>query len=293
MKTIEFSRTASALARLYQGTDNSFPHRAKAAIEYFGEKNWLSIGPEDIQSYRAHLAMRPKMRFIQGKGSVPTKDFLTIPTINKFIAAFGSLCLLAHSRGILPASYVNPAKLIKRPRENNARIVHICREDIERLIDMATLSRNPKLAAFIAVAASCGARLGNLQRLTWGDVDLNTGTVRLDVTKNGSTLTTAVSPRAIKELKRIFKNQHQPSDLIFGKQKPMRAYRTAVEMAGLSNRLTRIHDLRACAASIAIQAGCPTLTVQKLLGHKTESMTRRYANLDHRAVLSAVSATWS
>jgi integrase len=294
MKMIEFARTAKSLVNLYQGTDNSFKYRAQTLIDYFGDKDWLSITPDDLQAFRAHLATKPKTQHIYGRGIVETDQLLSTATINKHLAVWGSLCLLAHARGILPANYANPAKFIKRAKENNARVIHVSKEDIERLIDCAVLSRNSKLAAFIAVAASSGARLGNLQQLTWADVDLTTGTVRLAMTKNGTTTTTAISPRARHELKRLQRNHHQISDLIFGeKYRPSKAYQTALEMAGLDKRITRIHDLRACCASIAIQSGIPTLTVQKILNHKTESMTRRYANLDHRAVLSAVDTIWS
>ncbi len=54
-----------------------------------------------------------------------------------------------------------------------------------------------------------------------------------------------------------------------------KAWRTACRLAGVPGRL--MHDFRRTAARNLEQAGVPRTVAMKMMGHKTESMYRRYA----------------
>jgi integrase len=56
----------------------------------------------------------------------------------------------------------------------------------------------------------------------------------------------------------------------------VRAFTTARKKAGLED--VRFHDLRHTFATRLVQAGVDLYRVQRLLGHKTPTMTQRYAH---------------
>jgi len=56
-----------------------------------------------------------------------------------------------------------------------------------------------------------------------------------------------------------------------------RSYKSALKVTGIKD--FRFHDLRHCFASHLVMAGVDITTVKELLGHKTLTMTLRYAHL--------------
>ena len=55
------------------------------------------------------------------------------------------------------------------------------------------------------------------------------------------------------------------------------AFKAACERAGTED--FRFHDLRQTEVSLLAAGGCDIITLQNILGHKTLSMTQRYAHL--------------
>jgi site-specific recombinase XerD len=77
-------------------------------------------------------------------------------------------------------------------------------------------------------------------------------------------------------------------DPITGKpyQDVKRSFKTALRKAKISD--FRFHDLRHCFASHLVMAGIDITTVRELLGHKTLTMTLRYAHLAPSHKVNAV-----
>jgi integrase len=136
-----------------------------------------------------------------------------------------------------------------------------------------------------------GWRIGEAKQLTWRQVDLAAGTVRLEpgTTKNdeGRTFPFAALPRLADLLRSqrehtsgLEREQGRLIPWVFHRRgKPIKsfheAWRRACERAGVPGRL--VHDLRRTAVRNFERAGVPRSVAMKLSGHKTESIYRRYA----------------
>jgi integrase len=88
--------------------------------------------------------------------------------------------------------------------------------------------------------------------------------------------------------------QKKKSSLVFPSNRKVGArfldlkkgFKKAVELAGLPK--IRFHDLRHTFATRLVQAGVDIITVQRLLGHATISMTARYSHSPDSARIAAV-----
>jgi integrase len=126
----------------------------------------------------------------------------------------------------------------------------------------------------------------------WKHVDLKAGFLRLEPgeTKNGEGRTFPFTP----ELRALLEQQRERTTLMeqaSGKIIPwvfhrdgkrivsfLRAWKTACKKAGVPQMIP--HDLRRTAVRNLERAGVPRTVAMKLVGHKTESIYRRYAIAD-------------
>jgi integrase len=214
-------------------------------------------------------------------------------TINKIIMAFATLCKLAKKEyGILPKTYVSPTKYVEKQKEGKGRFLDISKTEIETLVKVAGLSRWRPLAAFIAVASSSGLRLGNMRALTWSNINLERGSITVQTSKNGEPYTCAISSLAVAELNKLKRPFHTPKDVIFGERYFKKAFMTAVEDAGLSDKITCIHHLRHACASLLCASGANETLVMKQMNQKTSAMVRRYSHLNSSHLIDAVGRAW-
>jgi integrase len=123
-------------------------------------------------------------------------------TVNKYIGIISAALNYAIKQlGIsLP---LNVCKNVPRLTEKEFDETRVDEDMEKRLLDAAKLSRLVYLRACIIMALDCGMRRGELFKLTSDDVDLALGTAKLKQTKNGSSRTVGVSPRAIESIKRL------------------------------------------------------------------------------------------
>jgi integrase len=141
-----------------------------------------------------------------------------------------------------------------------------------------------------------GWRSGEATKLTWAQVDLDGDVLRLEpgTTKNKDGR--AFPFRLYPQLRALFTRRRELTDRV---QKERRsiipwvfhrngyriryyygAWRAACAQAGVAGRIP--HDFRRTAARNLEWAGVPRSWAMKLLGHKTESIYRRYAITGHR-----------
>ncbi|MCA9452559.1 MAG: site-specific integrase [Nitrospira sp.] len=141
--------------------------------------------------------------------------------------------------------------------------------------------------ALVMTTLYTGMRRGEVLSLTWEQVDLKQGVIRLTHTKNGEARDIPINEtvRSVLEGLRtridvswVFHDEegHQFKDT-----------RKRFEWACKQAKITdfHFHDLRHTFASWLVMRGTPIVTVGELLGHKSLAMTMRYAHLSpaHKA----------
>ncbi len=112
-------------------------------------------------------------------------------------------------------------------------------------------------------------------------IDLKHGFILLDKTKNGDTREIPVNQTVRFALQGITRRVDVPHVFIDSDGKRFkdvkRSFKSALRKAGIKD--FHFHDLRHTFASHLVMAGIDLTTVKELLGHKTLSMTLRYAHL--------------
>lgn len=148
----------------------------------------------------------------------------------------------------------------------------------------------PHLRPVVLTAYYTGMRRAEILNLTWDEVDLKDGFIRLteDMTKTKTARSIPLHPRVRDMLtnlphgihtRRVFLMNGKPFDEI------KRSYPSACKKAGIVD--FTFHDLRHCAINNLRQAGNDYFRIMAISGHKTMSVFKRY-NLVTEEELSEV-----
>ena len=176
---------------------------------------------------------------------------------------------------------------VKLLEENNRRLRFLSKEECRALLDTC----KEHLNVIVTFAMNTGCRKGEILSLKWDNVDLKHGFIRLDKTKNGERRDIPINDDLKGTLQGITRRLDIPYvffDSATGRpfQDVKRSFNTACRKAGITD--FHFHDLRHTFASHLIMAGVDITTVSKLLGHKSLTMTLRYAHLAPNHLQNAV-----
>lgn len=213
-------------------------------------------------------------------------------TASRTLSLLSSILSFGVREGFLQA---NPALGVeKTPDRHMERF--LSPDEMRRLgeaLDQIEKSGAPEAGiAIIRMLALSGARKGEIEQLTWKEVDLNTGFLRLVKSKTGAKLIPITGPmRAILEKQ----SEHGTVGFVFPSlsadtyfQGTPKLWLRARKLAGLQD--VRLHDLRHSAASFGLAGGLGLEVIGKLLGHTDIKTTRRYAHLADGHVRAAAEA---
>ena len=186
-------------------------------------------------------------------------------------------------------STICPAKKIKLPKYENARMRYLSRDEADKLLKALKKARLD-LHDMALFALHTGARANEIFSLRWGDVNLDEGfvTLRAETTKSTRDRTIPLT----EEVKNMLKdrgpgNRH---DLIFlsAYGKPLtetpKLFKRVVDRLGFNCGVTKreritFHSLRHTFATWHVLAGTPIHTLQKLMGHSTIKVTEKYLHV--------------
>src|SRR5215217_5771158 len=183
--------------------------------------------------------------------------------------------------------------------------------DISQAAAFLKAAKGDRFEALYILCLMCGLRQGEALALHWRDIDLDGGTLRVNLQlqrvrgggglrfsepKNASRRSVGLPQRAVSALQSHRKRQleeklragplYQDGDLVFASRHgtPMdaqnivnRYYKPLLERAGLPP--IRFHDLRHSCLSLLAQRGEPIRDLQALAGHATAAFTlQRYTH---------------
>lgn len=296
MPDMTFSDLARGIVATYQGRVPDFPRMVDFWIGQFNERKVSTLTNSDVEDGLDALMQRGRLKAINRRDGNPveivqTGEPLSPATVNRHLSALGSIFKAARRMRLLPRGYITPTRGVGRMNEGPGRTVTVTPQDIHRLVDAARLSRNRKLAALIAVAATTGLRLGSLQSVTWADVNLKDGFIDIERTKNGTPHRAVLLPWVITEMNRMRPTLPLPQEPVFPQGRIMRSLRTALLRAGLPETWS-FHHLRHAAASILAQSGASVPQIMAVLGHKSPAMALRYSHLNVASVRDSMTQAW-
>jgi integrase len=296
IKSFKFAELAEFVARTRAATDGGIRGHLAFWIARFGDMDIREITVDHVEDAVDALRRRPKLapRFnpaTRERYCVETGETLSNSTINKHLNSLGSVWRECHAQGYLRKKYQSPTKGFGRLTESAGKVVDASAADVQRLIAAARLTRNRKLPAYIAFACTTGWRRGNIESVTWADLDLKAGRARAGRTKNGTPHHIPLLPFVCAELERMRPEKAGDGDLVFGAMNIRRSFATALRLAGLPANWT-VHTLRHVAASVLTQSGAPLQTVAAALNHKTLSMAARYSHQNLEQLRGAVGRAW-
>jgi integrase len=208
-------------------------------------------------------------------------------TKNRYKATLGRTLQLALVSGGLSR---NAARLVTSRKEDNTRVRWLKDDEEERII--AAIKKNcPSQLPALIVALHTGMRQSEQFSLEWSEIDFDRKKIFLDDTKNGSNREVPMSKtcfQALKELEAkkqnawVFQADRYKARL----KNPRQWFETVLRDAKVDN--FHWHDLRHTFCSRLVMRGVDIRTVMELAGHKSITVTMRYAHLSPEHNIAAI-----
>ncbi len=232
----------------------------KQLVEVFGNHGVNDLNTREIEQWQSR-------RLKYNKPS----------TVNRLLATLKHMVNKGTQWGMASDRALKQVRNVRLLPENNRRLRFLSIEECQRLIECCHKDLKP----IVVVALNTGMRRGEIFNLKWEQVDLRHGFILLDTSKNGERREIPINTT----LEYLFKEMPHSveSEYVFvGKTgKPLtdikKGFHTALRKAGISD--FRFHDFRHCVASHLVMNGIDLTSVKEILGHKSLSMTMRYAHL--------------
>jgi integrase len=208
-------------------------------------------------------------------------------TVNRHLALIKHMFTKAIEWDMVEDGVLKRIRRVKLLQENNRRLRFLSQEECKDLINAC----NPEIRPIVITALNTGMRKREILNLKWDNVDLKHGFILLEMTKNGERKEVPINNtlrRTLQSIPRHIDIQHLFYDPRTDKpyQDIKKSFSKAVRIAKLAD--FRFHDLRHTFASHLVMSGVDITTVKELLGHKSLTMTLRYAHLSPTHKKSAV-----
>jgi len=244
--------------------------------------------PRTVAYYSETL--RPFLAYLEGEGVIDPRQ-MEVRHVRAFLAgeakrvAPGTVhasarAIRAWVRFLERDGYLEHAPRFDMPRVPQKPQPVLSPEDVRLLLAACTSERDRALVLFLL---DTGARRAEAQSVDWGDVNLETGVVRLRTTKGERPRVVILGARSRRAILRHRRSvPHAERDPLWQTADGLR-----LSYAGLREVLRRAgdragvkvtpHALRRTFATLALRGGMNLLHLAALMGHADLTMLRRYA----------------
>lgn len=263
---------------------------------YFGKRRIGEITTESLFDYRQRRQ----------------KQGVKIATVNRELEAMRRMMRFAFSKGwVVRDIFFGARAIVTSAEEVRTRI--LTEAEQERLIAACEGERaitytrtrfgktetitaklsvnNPHLKAIILLAVDAGMRRGEILKLTWKDIDLEAGIVKVKAsnTKTETERLVPLTDRAKRELERVAlftpSSESRPFPFVDFKH----SWTTAKRIAGIDD--LHFHDLRASAITRWQRDGLPLAIASKIAGHSNTKTTAKYYTSADAEIVQALAET--
>lgn len=264
-------------------------------VPTLGERNISDLGRREIQEFLTQQKKDGNMRNGEKLSATSTNMMLSVLNL-----AFEYACDMEYIEE-------NPCVRVRRTKAETKKIEAFTVEE-QRAIEREVVSSDDRRVHGILLCLYSGLRIGELLGLTWNDVDLERGVIKVTKTvyrakdERGlwqlcvDTPKTKASDRVIplpEYITNMLRQDYETAQTPYivenkkGERMSIRSYQyifeKLTERAGV--RKLNFHALRHTFATRAIECGMDIKTVADIMGHQNASITlNRYAHcmLDHK-----------
>lgn len=180
---------------------------------------------------------------------------------------------------------------LEMPKADSLKTEDLSPEQLQRLLAVIETSDDIQAAGIMKMALFTGMRRSEIFRLKWSDIDQYRGFIKIRNPKGGKDQEIPLNEGAQTVLTNHIKTE---SPFVFpgrgGGQRidVKKAVNRIKQKAGLPQDFRALHGLRHVYASMLASSGQVDLyTLQRLLCHKSPSMTMRYAHLRDQSLKDA------
>ena len=272
---VSFATFADEFLKIYCKPNKRSWRQDELSLEslkvFFKGETLRSIGPALIERYKAER----KVDLAKNTGNT-----VSPATVNRALALLKTLFAKAVEWDRLET---NPAVRVKKLKEPPGRERVATPDEVRRLVEASDSDVRP----VIITALGTGMRKGEILGLLWTDLDFVRGVISIRMSKSGKSRKVPMSGNVAAALgavprrgEFVFWNEETRTHLKDVKT----AFRAACARAkkdaddekdpGIVG--LRFHDLRHTFASRALELGADLVSVSKILGHASITMTAKY-----------------
>jgi integrase len=262
-------------------------------IPFFGDMPLSKVTSFDVERYKKQ---RSQEKAISGGEKQKPKDETKLKltskgTVNRELAVLSHLFNKAVEWGWMPA---RPAK-IRRHQEDQGRITYLTIDQIKTLVECAKADQNAQVYPFIVIGLETSMRKSEILSIRREHVDVEKKVIFIPKAKAGMR-EQPITKHLAKFLEGYLAALPKGTPWLFpsigakaGHTVDVRkAYRRAVEAAGLNPDEVVRHTLRHTAITHLVQSGVDLPTVKRISGHKTLIMVERYAHQNGAHIQTAM-----
>lgn len=283
---IQKNKATKTLKEVYEEYIEQLEARSKKNLKNVYDTHLKAYDKHDIMTIDADAIRRKKAKEISKR----TKRVLSPKTVNNILALLSAILHFA-----LREKYVDEVQPIKKQEVKNERQRYLTKDEVNLLYDEIKNSKVPEeknLLLFTKIAITTGARIGAIIKIKYKEIDRKKQSVKVwdekqKVKEQYDAYLTDVILEMIPDINSedtiiAVTNIQQiqlPLQRILDRLFNMVLIKGKEEVT--KDRVNKVvtHTLRHTFASHLVINGTPLYTVQKLMNHKTISMTARYAKL--------------